>query len=159
MASLSKRLIKFSWIHLKEHCLSIKMMFHACTLNIGRLGQDDCHESVANPGHMSKFCASLHSETSQMNKDAASKRRNAWGGHKNEKRLWIITFLLGICTQPHTYVGKGMGGYTEMLKISPRYYNLLFYILQLAQSMFCTFPAMDTYQLYGRKRYHFKIQF
>lgn len=45
-----------------------------------------------------------------------------------------------------------MDGYTEMLKISPRYYNLLFYILQFAQSMFCTFSTIDTYQLYRKKK-------
>lgn len=58
---------------------------------------------------------------------------------------------LGICIQLYTYVGKGLDGYTEMLKISPRYYNLPFYIFQFAQSMFCTFPTMATYQLYRKK--------
>ena len=58
---------------------------------------------------------------------------------------------LGICIQLYTYVGKGMDGYTEMLKISPRYYNLLFYILQLAQSMFCTFLLWIHINYTGKK--------
>lgn len=158
---MSKRLIKFSWIHLKEHCMSIKMMFHACTLNIGRLGQDNCHESVANPGHMSKFCPSLHYTVNTVRHLKGTKmlRSNTEMHGEGPTRMKSGSELshssLGICIQLYTYVGKGMDGYTEMLKISPRYYNLLFYILQLAQSMFCTFPTMDTYQLYRKKKIPF----